>query len=201
MEPRFLLWVLKPKSSQSSGCTHINHTSRKSLNKSCLPARKLMVTAFCDRKGVLMVEFMQQGTTIMPEMCRETLKNCVGPAIQNKRRGMLTCGAMLLRDSARPHTAARWSISTGSCLTILFTTLLSLRATTTCLLVPTGRIGRSQQHFNIMRSWWKVSKRGWDHTKQTSLTQETPDTRSASVPVVTTLRSSLSMSVTDRNYK
>jgi hypothetical protein len=34
-------------------------------------------------------------------------KNCVGPAIQNKRRGMLTSGVVLLHDNARPHTAAR----------------------------------------------------------------------------------------------
>jgi hypothetical protein len=50
-----------------------------------------------------------------------------------------------------------------------------------------------------MRSWWKVSKRGWAHRKQTSLTQAYinlfPDTASASIPVVTTLRSSLSMYV------
>jgi hypothetical protein len=32
--------------------------------KQMLSARKLMATVFWDRKGVLMVEFMQQGTTI-----------------------------------------------------------------------------------------------------------------------------------------
>jgi hypothetical protein len=43
-------WVslvnVEPKSSKSTGCTHINQTSRKSLNKRCLPARKLMATIF-----------------------------------------------------------------------------------------------------------------------------------------------------------
>jgi hypothetical protein len=47
-----------------------------------------------------------------------------------------------------------------------------------------------------MRSWWKVSKRGWAQW-QTSLTQAYknvfPDTTSASIQAVTTLRSSLSM--------
>jgi hypothetical protein len=42
-------------------------------------ARKLMATVFWDRKGVLMVEMMQQGTTILSELYCETLKNCVGP--------------------------------------------------------------------------------------------------------------------------
>jgi hypothetical protein len=66
--------MLKPKSSQSNGCTRIHQTSRKSLNKYCLFARKLMVTVFWDRKWVLMVEFMHQGTTIAPEVYCETLK-------------------------------------------------------------------------------------------------------------------------------
>jgi hypothetical protein len=49
----------------------------------CVPARKLIATVFWDRKGVLMVEFMQQGTTITSEVYCETLKYCVGLAIQN----------------------------------------------------------------------------------------------------------------------
>jgi hypothetical protein len=31
--------------------THIHHTSRKSLNESCMSARMLMTTVFCNRKG------------------------------------------------------------------------------------------------------------------------------------------------------
>jgi hypothetical protein len=53
--------------SQSSGCTRIHQTSRKSLNKR-LSARKLTVYVFWNRKGVLMVEFMPQGTTITSEV-------------------------------------------------------------------------------------------------------------------------------------
>jgi histone-lysine N-methyltransferase SETMAR len=54
-----------------------------------------MSTVFRDRKRVLMVDIMQQGTTIMNR------------TIQNKRHGMLTFGEVLLHDNARPHTAAR----------------------------------------------------------------------------------------------
>jgi hypothetical protein len=39
-------------------------------------ARKLMETVFWDRKGVLMIEFMHQGT-IMSEVYRETLNKNV----------------------------------------------------------------------------------------------------------------------------
>jgi hypothetical protein len=68
-------------------------------------ARKLMATVFWDKTGLLMVEFMQQGTTIRSALYCETLKNCV---VQfRKMYGMLTSGVVLLHDDARPHTAAR----------------------------------------------------------------------------------------------
>jgi hypothetical protein len=41
-----------------------------------------METVLCDEKGVPMMEFMQQGTTIMSEVYCETLKkNCIGSFI------------------------------------------------------------------------------------------------------------------------
>jgi hypothetical protein len=43
------------------------------------PAKKLMATVFWDRKGVPMVEFMQEGTTITLEVYCEKLQNCVAP--------------------------------------------------------------------------------------------------------------------------
>jgi hypothetical protein len=38
-----------------------------------------MAAVFWDREGVLMVEFMQQGTTVTSEVYWKTLNNCVGP--------------------------------------------------------------------------------------------------------------------------
>jgi hypothetical protein len=55
-----------------------------------------MATVSWDRKGVLMVEFMRQGTTITSKLHR---------AIQNKGCGMLTSGTVLYRDNSRSHTA------------------------------------------------------------------------------------------------
>jgi hypothetical protein len=57
------------------------HTYSKSPNKfeENLSERKLMATVFWQRKGVLMVEFMQQGTAIMSKVYCETLNNYVGP--------------------------------------------------------------------------------------------------------------------------
>jgi hypothetical protein len=65
------------KESQSSGCTHIHQTSRKSLKQTS--ARKLMATVFWDKSGVPTVELMQQGATVTSELYCESLKNCVGP--------------------------------------------------------------------------------------------------------------------------
>jgi hypothetical protein len=195
MKPVFHLWMLKPKS-QSSGCTHIHETSRRSLNKCCLPARKLMAAVFWDMKGVLTVEFIQ-GTTITSEVYCGTFKK-LHRAIQNNRCGMLTSDVVHPNDNTRSHTSActqallehfNWS-----CLTSLLTALISLLATTTHL--PTWRTGCDYGASTIMRSWWKVLKRGWAHRWQTSLTKAYkslfPNT-SDSILVVTTLRSSISM--------
>jgi histone-lysine N-methyltransferase SETMAR len=67
-----------------------------------------MASIFWDMKGMLMVKFMKQGTTITSEVYCETLKK-VRRAIQNKRCGMLTSGVLvvLLHDCACPHTATR----------------------------------------------------------------------------------------------
>jgi hypothetical protein len=80
-------WVpfvkVETKEQSSSRCTHICQTSQNSLNRHYLPARKLMATVFWDRKRVLMVEFMQHGTTIMSEVYCETLRK-LSRVIQNK---------------------------------------------------------------------------------------------------------------------
>jgi histone-lysine N-methyltransferase SETMAR len=83
--------------------THSPNKPKKSKQR--LSARKLMTTDFWDRKGVLMVEFMQQGTTIMSEVYCKTVKSCVGLAIQNKRHGVLTPSVVLLHDNTSPHTS------------------------------------------------------------------------------------------------
>jgi hypothetical protein len=70
-----------------------------------LSARKLMAAIFWDRKGVLVVEFMQQGATITSQAIAKHYKK-LHRAIQKKRRGMLTYGVVFLNDNAHPHTAA-----------------------------------------------------------------------------------------------
>jgi histone-lysine N-methyltransferase SETMAR len=84
--------------------THSSNKPRKF--KQTLSARKLAATVSWDRKGVLMVQFMQQGSTRTSEVyCVRNTKN-LRTASQNKRSGMLTHGVVLLQDNARAHTSA-----------------------------------------------------------------------------------------------
>jgi hypothetical protein len=65
-----------------------------------------MATVFWDQKGVLLVEFMSQGTNINAEAYCATPRR-LWRAIQNRGQGLLSSRVMLLHDSARPHAAAR----------------------------------------------------------------------------------------------
>jgi hypothetical protein len=60
--------MLKPKSSQTVD-TH-TFTEEAENFKETLSTRKPTATVFWDRKGVLIVEFTQQGTTITSEVYR-----------------------------------------------------------------------------------------------------------------------------------
>uniref|UniRef100_A0A8D8R8P0 Histone-lysine N-methyltransferase SETMAR n=1 Tax=Cacopsylla melanoneura TaxID=428564 RepID=A0A8D8R8P0_9HEMI len=72
--------------------------------KTTISAKKIMASVFWDHKGIILIEYLDQGETINAVRYCETL-NKLKRAIQNKRRGMLTNGVCLLHDNARPHTA------------------------------------------------------------------------------------------------
>jgi hypothetical protein len=63
---------------------HTHSTKRATKFKQTLSARKPKTAIFWNKKPVLLVELMQQGTTIMSQVYCETHKNCVGPAVQNE---------------------------------------------------------------------------------------------------------------------
>jgi peptidoglycan/xylan/chitin deacetylase (PgdA/CDA1 family) len=136
----------------------------------------------------------------MCEVYGETLKES-RRAIQNNRRGMLISGVVLLHDNARQHTAAR----TRALLEHFNWELFDHPpynpdlAPRDCHLFTYPTKWLRSQCSTIMKSWWKVSKHGWAHRRQTSLTQAHKnsfrDTTDASIPAVTALRSSLSVYV------
>jgi len=59
-----------------------------------------MASDFWDRNGILLVDFMPK---INIAACCGTLTG-FQQAIQNKRRGMLSCSVCLLHDNAWPHS-------------------------------------------------------------------------------------------------
>jgi hypothetical protein len=61
---------------------------------------------FLNAQNALLVEFMPRGTTINAESYCATLRR-LRHAIQNRRRGILSSGVMLLHGNARQHAAAR----------------------------------------------------------------------------------------------
>ena len=68
--------------------------------------KQIMCTVFWDRQGVLLVEFLPQGTTINSVVYCELLKK-LRHAIQNKRHGMLSATILLLHNNAWLHSAAQ----------------------------------------------------------------------------------------------
>jgi Transposase. len=63
-----------------------------------------MCAMFLGRKGVLLVDFLPHGNIINSLAYCETLKK-LRCAIQNKRRGMLSNGIVLLHDNIHSHAA------------------------------------------------------------------------------------------------
>jgi hypothetical protein len=119
-------------------------------------------------------------------------------AIQNKRHGMLSSGVVLLHDRVHLHTC------TTACTQALlehFNWELFDHPSYSPDLAPSNDLLFTYLKcwLGSQRSWWKVSEHGWAHRWQTSLTQAYksifPDVTGASVPVVTSLRSSLSMHI------
>jgi len=100
-------WVshITPESKQQS--LHWKYTGSlkwKTL-KQMFSTRKIMCTIFWERQGVLLVEFLPQGTINSAVYC-ETQKK-LRHTIPNKRRRMPSATILLLHDSVRPHSAAQ----------------------------------------------------------------------------------------------
>ena len=93
-----------PESKQQSLQWRHTHSPRTKKFKTSISVKKIMVSVFWDRKGILLVNFMPPGTTINAGAYCDTLA-WLQQAIQNKRRGMLTRGVCLLHDNPRPHSA------------------------------------------------------------------------------------------------
>jgi hypothetical protein len=68
-------------------------------------ARKIMAMVLWDSKGILLVDFITQETTINSESYCETVKKLWRES-QNRQHGLLTNEVCLMHDNVRPHNAA-----------------------------------------------------------------------------------------------
>jgi len=65
-------------------------------------AGKVMATVFWDEKGLLLLEFMPQKTTITGQTYATTI-TALREAIKEKRGGKLSAGVLLVHDNAPLH--------------------------------------------------------------------------------------------------
>ena len=100
-------WVSHITSESKQHSLHWKYTGspKRKKFKRTFSTRKIMCAVFWDRQGVLLVEFLPQGTIDSAVYC-ETLKR-LRRVIQNKKRGMLTATILLLHNNARPHSAVQ----------------------------------------------------------------------------------------------
>lgn len=69
-------------------------------------AGKVMATVFWDSKGILLIDYLERGTTINADRYCDVLKKLKN-AIRRKRPGLLRKKVFLLHDNARPHSARK----------------------------------------------------------------------------------------------
>ena len=73
-----------------------------------------MATVFWDEKGLLLLEFMPQKTTITGQTYANTI-TALREAIKEKRRGKLSAGVPLLHDNAPVHMSAKSHAAVRQC--------------------------------------------------------------------------------------
>ncbi|GFX37487.1 histone-lysine N-methyltransferase SETMAR [Trichonephila clavipes] len=101
-------WIshFTPETKQQSMHWRHNGSPVRTKFKQTLSVRKVMCTVFWDRKDILLINFLPCGETVNADRYCKTLRE-LRRVIQNKRRGMLTAGVVLIHGNARPHTAGR----------------------------------------------------------------------------------------------
>lgn len=77
-------------------------------------AGKVMATVFCDREGILLIEYMENKKTMSGEAYASTLLN-LREAIKEKRRGLMASGVLLLHDNAPVHKCVKAASAIKDC--------------------------------------------------------------------------------------
>lgn len=102
-------WVLHytPESKQESMVWKHPQSPVKKKFRTAPSVHKVMLTAFWDCRGPLVLDFMPRGATINADRYCSTL-SLLRAAIRKKRRGILNVdNVIILHDNARPHVAMK----------------------------------------------------------------------------------------------
>jgi hypothetical protein len=102
MKPKSTSTSRKPRKRTRNGAT-LPHQNRKKF-RTQPSARKVMLTLFWDKRGVILEHYMPSGNTVTSTTCADLLKNHLHPAIKFKRRGHLITGVLLQHDDDWPQT-------------------------------------------------------------------------------------------------
>lgn len=82
--------------------------------KAILSANKVMASVFWDAKGVIMVDYLQKGTTINSDYYCELLRR-LREELKVKRPGLLTKKVLFHQDNARVHTSLKSMAEIHNC--------------------------------------------------------------------------------------
>jgi len=105
-------WVYhSPKWSPCNGSTRLPPPPNFRVEKF---AGKVMATIFWDKKGLLLLEFMPQKTTITGQTYANTI-TALREAVKENRRGKLSAGVLLLHDNAPVHMSAKSQAANQQC--------------------------------------------------------------------------------------
>jgi len=102
-DERWVLHATPESKQQSMEWRHTSFPTKTKFNQTT-STRKIMCTVFWDRKCVLLVDLLPQGSTINASVYCDKLQK-LHRAIQHKQRGMLRWGVVMIHDNNHPHTA------------------------------------------------------------------------------------------------
>jgi hypothetical protein len=97
-------WVhhFDSESKQESMQWHIKGSSSPNKFKVAPSAEKIMATIFWDCQGILMIDYLNKGSTVTGEYYAD-LMHRLKDSIKMKRRGKLTQGVLLVHSNAPVH--------------------------------------------------------------------------------------------------
>jgi len=109
MKHGFTTGIQTPNKSRCSGSTStLRHPGSSALNVGW----KVMATIFSDYKGVLLMDYLPQKTTMTGPYYGEVLTN-LRQAVKEMWRGILTRGPLLQHDNAPAHVLSCTGHSQG----------------------------------------------------------------------------------------